>query len=413
MAQPITWQNVNGVSLSDAGRSIDSAQRSFNGAFDGLQGVIKDHEAIDTSNMAVQKQNNTQSYLDKVAELGRTPAQLQAAIQTGQLEQLRASFGPNIDHAATRGAAESLLDQRYKQVAAANEFADKTLTREQRPIHDSILTKAYAGDTKGAMDLLAQNPGLMGSPEIQRQVGEYANVLKLRGQEDTRFTREGDLFKVKLANEKNQVNVQNANIAQSNAAVRASDANVQALKDAEVERKDIRDATKRANVVQSTKLALKEAGNLYSDGVYNGSQAPDLIKEMVASGVGDDASERLAILKRFEKGTMKIKSPDGKSEVDVPIPLSAMRAAILGSKDQIVNWRNQGWANEAEANLKSILQSTYTTQGANGQQVLANKAADDYSAFTQTLKNAIQDPLIKGGNGNRGTVPPPTMPKRR
>lgn len=151
MAQPITWQNVNGPNLAEALRPLQAAQSSFNGAFAGLGDILKERTAIETANAAQLTKNNTQTYLDQVAKLGATPEQLQAAIQTGQLDKLRASFGGAIDKAATRGAAETLLADRYKQVQAATEFGNTMLNEKTAPVMDRFKSASINGD-KEAME---------------------------------------------------------------------------------------------------------------------------------------------------------------------------------------------------------------------------------------------------------------------
>ena len=68
MGQPITWQNVNQGDASTAWRGLDSAQKSINGAFDGLNQVVKGAEDAQAKNDVAIKTNNTQDYLNKLTE---------------------------------------------------------------------------------------------------------------------------------------------------------------------------------------------------------------------------------------------------------------------------------------------------------------------------------------------------------
>lgn len=151
MANPITWQNVNGPNLAEALRPLQAAQNSFNGAFAGLGDILKERTAIEAANAVQLKQNNTQAFLDQVAQLGQTPEKLQAALQSGQINQLRSSFGNEIDKAATRGAGEALLADRYKQVQAATEFGNAMLNEKTAPIMDRFKSASINGD-KDAME---------------------------------------------------------------------------------------------------------------------------------------------------------------------------------------------------------------------------------------------------------------------
>lgn len=150
MAQPITWQNVNGPNLAEALRPLQAAQNSIGGAFTSLGDILKERTAIEAANAVQTNKNNVQSYLDEVARQGATPEQLQASIQSGQLEKLRASFGGGADFkAATRGAAENLLADRYKQVQAATEFGNTMLNEKTAPIMDRFKQAAITGDEAG------------------------------------------------------------------------------------------------------------------------------------------------------------------------------------------------------------------------------------------------------------------------
>lgn len=221
---PITWQNVNGASLSDASRPLEAAQRSFNGAFEGLQGVVKDHEAIDAANMGVQRTNNTQSYLDKVAELGKTPEALQAAIANGDIARLHASYGANIDHAATRGAAEALLNTRYAQSKAATEFGHFQADEKAAPLMEAYKTAALKGD-KAAMDAI-HGQYLAAGGRQQSQLDAFGINTAEQAAERLRaagkYTREGVMQDATIKNQEGMLGV-----AQKNAATNAAGVDLQ------------------------------------------------------------------------------------------------------------------------------------------------------------------------------------------
>jgi len=231
---PITWQNVNGASLADASRPLESAQRSFNGAFDGLQGVIKDHESIDAANAGVQRVNNTQSYLDKVAELGKTPEALQAAIANGDIARLHASFGPNIDHAATRGAAESLLNTRYAQSKAATEFGHFQADEKAAPLMEAYKTAALANGGKGdpaAMAAIHQQYLAAGGRQQSaldafgiQTAEQSAERLRAAG----KYTREGEKQAADIAYNQGMLGVahQNANTNAAGLEIQRTDQNL-------------------------------------------------------------------------------------------------------------------------------------------------------------------------------------------
>lgn len=348
MAQPITWHNVNGVDLSTAMNGIGAAQRSIGGAFSGLQDVIKQREATDAANMVQTVKNNTNSYLDQVAQLGSTPAALKQAIDTGALEKLRSSFGPAIDQAATRGAAENLLAKRYEQVTAADKFADTQLTKAERPIHNSILTKAFSGDMKGAMDLAAQNPNLLSSPELQRTLSEYQQTLKKQGQEDTRFT--WDKERQKWAGEKaaKDLQVADANIAnqraQANNAATMTKATIENMATNREDRVTAR-LDRQLENAQGKLAKNMGANNVYSSGTSDSQEGVKAISEYINTTFKDPTqadSLRSAVAKlqgekyvlRDEQGKAVVDKETGKP-MTVAVPTSVMLDAINNTTS---NW---------------------------------------------------------------------------
>lgn len=348
MAQPITWHNVNGIDLTNVANITNAAQRSLGGAFSGLQDVIKQREATDAANMVQTTKNNTNSYLDQVAQLGSTPAALKQAIDTGTLEKLRSSFGPAIDQAATRGAAENLLAKRYEQVTAADKFADTQLTKAERPIHNSILTKAFSGDMKGAMDLAAQNPNLLTSPELQRTLSEYQQTLKKQGQEDTRFKWDGE--KQKWAGDKaaKDLQVADANIAnqraQANNAATMTKATIENMATNREDRVTAR-LDKQLETARSALGKSMGAGNVYSAGTSDSQEGVKAISEYINTTFKDPTqadSLRSSVAKlqgekfvlRDEQGKAVIDKDTGKPKT-VSIPTSIMLDAINNTTS---NW---------------------------------------------------------------------------
>lgn len=145
MAQPITWQNVNGPNYSGISGVLQAAQNSFSNAFSGVQDVLKERAALEAANAVATKQNNTQAYLDRIAQF-QSPEQLQAAIADGSLERARQGYGTQIDQSATRNAAQAMLGDRYKQVQAATEFGNTMLNEKTAPIMDRFKQASITGN---------------------------------------------------------------------------------------------------------------------------------------------------------------------------------------------------------------------------------------------------------------------------
>lgn len=348
MAQPITWQNVNGIDLTNVVNITNAAQRSLGGAFSGLQDVIKQREATDAANMVQTVKNNTNSYLDQVAQLGSTPAALKQAIDTGTLEKLRSSFGPAIDQAATRGAADNLLAKRYEQVTAADKFADTQLANAERPIHNSILTKAFSGDMKGAMDLAAQNPNLLTSPELQRTLSEYQQTLKKQGQEDTRFTWDKERQTWAGAKAAKDLQVADSTIA-SNAAQAA---NARTMTQATIEnmatnREDRVTARLDRQLENAQSKLAKNMGtsNVFADGTSDTNAGIKTINDYISTTfkVLKQADSLRSAVSKLQGEKYVLRDEQGKAVIDkdtgkpmtVAIPTSVMLDAI---NNTTTNW---------------------------------------------------------------------------
>jgi len=411
MPSPIRWDNVNGPALSEASRPLELARQTFSDAFGQLGGVLKEREALEASNWQNTKTNNTNSFLDAVARY-RTPEELQAAQASGALDQLRAGYGNQIDATAARGAADQRLTQVMQQAKMNMEYQHMAADERTAPLADAFKAAALRGDTAAAQAAQAQYQQ-MGGRDLAGLVGfmdQRNQTVKERGRGDTRFEWEGVQEKDRGRKLEADLRSTDADIIYKRASAASAAASAQAsLQNAATNAKQAslqermtdyqiatgtqdRENAKLVGRAQATKNALKEAGNMYAGGVYDGSQAPDLMKEMVAAGIGDDNAERQAMIKRLSdlqrKGVM-IKSPDGKSSIKInDLPLSEVRAALLGSKDQVMNGWNQGWANSFEENLKASLGAARLVKNAKGQDVLSYTAVDDLDAFKQAMNNA-------------------------
>ena len=252
---PITWRNVSGPSLADAARPLEVAQRTFTAGFNFLRDVLQQSEAINAANAVARTQNNTNSYLDQLYNLGQSPEQLQEAMKSGAVQKLRAGFGNEIDANRVRGAAENLLTQRYQQVSQANQYQDAERDRMEAPIMDQIASLTAQGKRAEAAALLEQH-------NLRKEAGLYAG-LDARGQvevERERATKEfgwkgeehtwkGKELEDRLA----------TNAAQRAAAAAAREASNEARKFAREDRAQARED----RVIQVKSALRKELGDSY------------------------------------------------------------------------------------------------------------------------------------------------------
>ncbi len=390
---PIRWDNVNGASLSEASRPLESAQRSFLGAFDTIGNTLQQRQTIEDSNWQNAKSNNTNSFLDAISKY-RSPEALKAAQDSGELDQLRAGFGNQIDQTAARNAAEQRMATLQQDAKTALEYNHMATDERTAPVLDRYRQAVLAND-KAAADAAQQDYIKLGGRDIAGTVSyadKRAQELVGRGRDTTTFENQ-----VRKAGDEHlqagkNLKVADANIAQSMAGVRASDSQV-GRNSFEMERQTRLDnAAVMAGRAEAAKQALKSVGNIYADGVYNGTQSDDLLQTMTKNGIGNNTEQRTEVIRKLnqiQKDGIEISTPDGKAKFKVKdLPMSAVTAAVNASYNPLfsVGW-NSGVGKKMEDNLKVILSQQYTNQDG----TLSSKPVEDLAAFQQTINNARQN----------------------
>ena len=146
MAGPITWRNVEQTSPLAGAALMRTAMDGINNGFGAFNKVLENEKTTRLDNWDQTKTNNTQAFLDKLAQY-KTPEALQAAQARGELDPLRQGFGAQIDQAAVRDADNKMLDT-LRQRATDGYNYDKTRTAQQ---DDPVLQRLGA-------ELLAVNP---------------------------------------------------------------------------------------------------------------------------------------------------------------------------------------------------------------------------------------------------------------
>jgi len=134
---PITWRNVNGDTTRDAAGILEVARRAFNDGFGNFQDIVNSRNEVNQQNWDTQKEVNTDQFLDRLAQF-KTPEELAAAQQSGQLQALKAQFGGQIDRDAVRDAEAQQADVLMRRIAAQNQYADDKTNRDARPLVDQF-----------------------------------------------------------------------------------------------------------------------------------------------------------------------------------------------------------------------------------------------------------------------------------
>lgn len=410
MANPITWQNVNAPSLSDSIRPIEQAQRSIGASFDSLGNLLKQREATDTANWNQTKDNNTQEFLNQLYAV-QGADNFKKLQQSGELDRLISANGAQIDRAAARSALDGRLStlqgRDVQEITYNNTMLDDAQAGEVRRINTLALT-----DPKAASAELAKNPDLRKSFEIAKNIDSQAQTLVDRERSATRFgfDQAAELRKVAdenqnallrpLAIKKAQDDLLNG---PSQRAAQA--AQIAASRESVLTSRATRDRIEAdaASARTLKKLGVALDGNIYKEGVYKDTDSVDIAKLMKDTGAGGDGpgdnDQRRKVLERINKlaqtGIQLTQTgPDGKPvKTTVPLPLGAVKAALLASGDSTISW-NEGYADSFEEILKARLQAVYNKPNANGQPTAANRAVDDYQNFLAIMRGTsdVADP---------------------
>lgn len=186
MARPITWQNVNAPSNSDAVNLLRGAATGIDGAFDKFGSIIKEREAAQVNNQLALQNNAKNAYLDELGTL-KTPEAL--AQREEFLSQMRANLDP-ATRAAVRGADEARLTSLRQQTLAGNEYADKTQQYASRPLVEQANLLAQNNDVEGLKTFLAENKDQIRDPaqflSTLRSVGNTIQTQEFAANKDRR-----------------------------------------------------------------------------------------------------------------------------------------------------------------------------------------------------------------------------------
>lgn len=429
MASPITWRNVYGPSLAEASRPLEGAQRSFDNAFTGLSGLVKQQETVDQSNWNQVKENNTQDFLNKLYSAQGAEG-FKALQDSGQLEQMLAANGAQIDRAAARSAMDgrltTLQNRDLQGITYKNTMLDDAQANDVRRINTLALTDPAAASAE-----LAKNPDLRKSFEIAKNIDASAQTQVERERAKTRFGFDMNEEQRKAAEEAQRallrpiaVQQAQAGVGQTLASTQSSLASAAASREnvltSQANRERIEAEAEKARSLQKLGVALD--GNIYKEGVYKAGDTEGLAKIMKDYAIGgkdeDAGSVRANIVTRLNKLAqngieIEILGQDGKKQKkSIPIPLGVVKAALLSASDPI---GPSNFGNTFEQSLKSQLQGIYAQQQPqqqggfkpppamdpmgimpglrqNAQPPAGNKALDDWLAYEAIMRGKAEIP---------------------
>lgn len=152
---PITWRNIENDPTQGSALLFETALRSFNDGMGKFQGIVDSRNELNQQNWDTQKEVNTDQFLDRLAQF-KTPEELAAAQQAGQLQALKAQFGAQIDRDAVRDAEVAAAEQLMRRITAQNQYADDKINRDARPDIDHFYDLVGQGRLKEAAQWKAE-----------------------------------------------------------------------------------------------------------------------------------------------------------------------------------------------------------------------------------------------------------------
>lgn len=278
MANPITWQNIQTPSQGNPAQFMQLATNGIDGAFDKLQGVLKQRETTDQANWEAQKGNNTQAFLDQMAQF-RTPQELQAAQASGQLEQLRQGYGAQVDRSAIRSAEQNQLGVLQKRTTDGIAHDTAVAANKNAPILEEYLTASPARQA----EIVAQNPGMAG-------LGAAVQATQKFGWDRDKAKQAADLAPItrnQLTAQINESNARTANIPVEQARL-AQTANLAVLDRLGVMRERARDDLGKTS---KSWVGSADGQKHLADGIIKGTQdkvTAQAVSQQINSLVGNN-----------------------------------------------------------------------------------------------------------------------------
>lgn len=146
---PITWRNIEAPSMVGVAGLAESTRRTFNDAMSALRGSFDEYGQQIQTQWDQGKEANTQAFLDKLAQY-KTPEELAAAQEAGEIQAFRQQFGNKIDAAAVRDAEANMQQKLIERITAQNQYGDDKINRDARPDIDHFYDLVGQGRLKEA-----------------------------------------------------------------------------------------------------------------------------------------------------------------------------------------------------------------------------------------------------------------------
>jgi hypothetical protein len=394
MAGPITWQNVNGPALGDAGRTMGAATQTFQDLFAGLRGTLKD------ANTEL-KDSNTQA-MRQALYSAQTPEAL-AALQgpNGKLAQMMTQnqgfYDPSVD-----AMADGRGDVLRQQATNALTFKKTQDEATSAPLLEMGKRIALNGTPEQLQAWNAANPQILGGANVM----DFAHTVQQRAvaekQSAERFTfdQAAEARKVLMAPLERQ-KVESGILTDAAQRTASLQNAITGKLHAEIAQDSLTDArTQRAALLKDASIKAGLVGTMYQNGAASGQDIPAFQAAIKDNKSLNDSEKQKMLGKVQELMTSGIDIPyvkNGKEYTqNVPLPRDKV-VEILGSAyDSTVfsKWNNGGAAHFEQRIKDSLLKMDKAT--VNGESKDFSPAINDYLAMMEARKQQAANPVLLG-----------------
>jgi hypothetical protein len=190
---PITWKNVNNEGGFRAGALLArGAADSFNKAMGNFGGILDESQKIADDNRTNAISNADNDYRDVLAGYG-SAADLQAAKDSGELDQQLAGLGPVSRDLRRDGFRTELTDSRTEENVDYS-HSQNLSQQAAKPIFEKWQALTLSGDKEGAAAFATENADVLNAAgltdDVAREGQAEASRRKAEGRSDYTFGRQ-------------------------------------------------------------------------------------------------------------------------------------------------------------------------------------------------------------------------------
>ena len=316
--------------------AYNAAQQSFTAAFGGVRDSLKQLQDTDAANWQQTKTNNTNAFMDQLRSID-TPEKFAEAQKTGLLDQLRSSYGAQVDSQAIGNAQDArlgILQDRAVKAGVYQDSQDERTQRGDRDAYESLIAQKRYPEAQAVLDKVTfLNEGKMAQAmaTAQRTGVEQGQTDAAHGFKVAEAGRAEKMGPLQLEQARQAI-LNSIDGRATNAAQREEMGARSLLTRAEAEKK-LRDGSPSKLLEERTKEVLLRgplgAGLM---GSASGSKefSDELTKVVKDSTQRDDIVQNLQ--KYYSKGIVIGKTKEGK-DIRIDLPVSLALEGIRSSSD--------------------------------------------------------------------------------